>query len=241
MITVAIVNESTVVNDTDMPPVVAALQKQVSGEFCAAWGIDARLVLVPRGQKPDPMLWQLIIADDSDQAQALGYHETTATGQPIGFCFAKTTAQDGGQWTVTASHELLEMLADPAINLTVLDQGPRRIAYLFAFEAADPVEEATYLIDGVQVSDFVLPSYFQGQAIDGATPAGPFDHLGQLAHPLPAMLAGGYLSVLKIGESVAGWQQIIGQAARHSRVIPPVGSRRHRRMLPRHMWRRSER
>ncbi|HZU89655.1 MAG TPA: hypothetical protein VE993_10410 [Stellaceae bacterium] len=237
MITIAIINEATVVADADMPAVVAALQKQVEEHFWPAWGLDAELDLVAKGTAAPPGAWQLVILDDSDQADALGYHETTEAGLPLAKVFARTTIEDGGSWTVAASHELLEMLADPEINLSVFVQDDETTGKLYAYEVCDPVEEATYLIDGIQVSDFVLPSYFERGTV-GATPAAPFDFLKRLVRPLPALLPGGYLSVFQVEEG-GGWTQIADMRKRHARMVPPDGSRRHRRMLPKSGWRRS--
>jgi len=237
MIAVAVINESTAVTDADMPAVVAALQKQVSSEFAAAWGIDAALHWIPKEIQPNQAFWQLVILDDSDQADALGYHETTAAGLPLGKVFARTTIQSGGSWTVTASHELLEMLADPEINLTVFVQDGETTGKLYMYEVCDAVEEVIYDIDGVPVSDFVLPSYFQ-PGTPGATPAPPFDHLGQLAKPLPALLEGGYIGVFDVGQG-GPWTQLTDLRLRHPRMVPAAGSRRHRRLLPRSRWRRS--
>jgi hypothetical protein len=258
MITIAIVNESTVVADADMPAVVAALQKQVEEHFWPAWGLDAELTFAPKSAARPPGAWRLVILDDSDQADALGYHETTEAGLPLGKVFARTTMQDGGSWTVTASHELLEMLADPEINLSVFVQDGEATGKLYAYEVCDAVEEASYVIDGVQVSDFVLPSYFEpgipafAGTGSGARPAAPFDFLKRLAKPLPALLPGGYLSVFQVGEG-GGWTQITDMRAPTGpgidgqsrpwpgarRMMPAVGSRRHRRMLPKSGWRRS--
>ena len=45
---------------------------------------------------------------------------------------------ENGKWTVTFSHrELLEMLADPNINLCAFDEDARR---LYAYEVCDAVE-----------------------------------------------------------------------------------------------------
>jgi hypothetical protein len=69
-------------------------------------------------------------------------------------------------WTVTLSHESLELLADPEANLLV--QGPdpkhRRRKVYYWFEMCDPVQTETYVIDDVKVSNFVLPMYFTASA-----------------------------------------------------------------------------
>src|SRR5580700_7345787 len=40
-IQISVINESTVLNDADIVPVVAALQKQVTNDFRPVWGTDA--------------------------------------------------------------------------------------------------------------------------------------------------------------------------------------------------------
>ncbi len=121
-IQISIINASTVLTDTEIRPVVNALQQQVTNDFRPAWGIDAELTFVPTGSTPPIGTWWLTILDDSDQAGALGYHDLTPDGLPLGKVFAATDLKYGNSWTVTASHELLEMLADPNINLTVFVQ-----------------------------------------------------------------------------------------------------------------------
>jgi hypothetical protein len=246
MIKIAVINESTVVADADMAAAVAALQKQVEEHLWPIWGLDAELELVVKGafkgSTPAADAWQLVILDDSDQADALGYHETTETGLPLGKAFARTTIADGGAWTVTASHELLEMLADPEINLSVFVQDSDTTGKLYAYEICDAVENSTYMIDGIQVSNFVRPSYFE-PATSGVQVKAPFDFLEQLTMPLPAMLPGGYLSVFTVGCSSGsgggGWTQITDMRARARHMMPAAGSRRQRRMLPKGAWRRS--
>ena len=77
-IQISVINESTVLADTDVAPVVAALQKQVSNDFRPIWGTDATLTIVPKGTQPAGGSWWLVLLDDSDQANALGYHDLTA-------------------------------------------------------------------------------------------------------------------------------------------------------------------
>ena len=72
--------------------------------------------------------------DDSDQASALGYHDMTSEGLPLGKVFGTTNLKFGTNWTVTASHELLEMLGDPSINLTVFIQSNSAAGRLYAYD-----------------------------------------------------------------------------------------------------------
>jgi hypothetical protein len=207
MITIALVNQSTVVSDVDVAKCAAALQKQVTNDFCPAWGIDAKVIQVSREME---LLghWQLIILDDSDQAGALGYHDITADGLPLGKVFARTDRDNGLSWTVTASHELLEMLADPFVDAVVPVSTGRFTGVMFALEVCDPCEADSqgYLIDAVQVSDFVTPAWFRR----GAKP--PYDKRGLIQRPLQ-VLRGGYASYMRF-TTLRGWQQINNETQR---------------------------
>jgi hypothetical protein len=54
--------------------------------------------------------------------------------------------------SVTACHELFEMVIDPLANLWA--EAPDGTEY--AYEMSDPVEEDTFLVDGIQMSNFVI-------------------------------------------------------------------------------------
>src|SRR5579863_6200667 len=119
MTKISIVNRSTQFKDSDLPALTNALQLQVSGDWFKAWGSFAQL-FHSKTTDPNPPSdhWVLGIFDNSDVAGALGYHDVTPTGQPLGKAFVSTTIADGGTFSVTVGHELLEMLGDPDINLT---------------------------------------------------------------------------------------------------------------------------
>jgi len=233
MITVTVINESTLLTDAQVAPVVAALQRQVSEHFFPAWGIDARLEFLSKGaQSSSAYSWQLILLDTSDDAGALGYHDITPRGLPLGKVFVKSDLDSGSSWTVTLSHELLEMLGDPNINLTVLVDN-----ILYAYEACDACEadELGYDIGGVKVSDFVYPAYFESFWGEGET---QFDYGKHISAPLQ-LLPGGYASYLDITNG-QGWQQKYADATPSFANRPRVGSRRERRRLPREQWVKSK-
>lgn len=232
MFNIAVVNESTAFNNSDMPALVNALQIQVSRDFAPVWGVDAKLsqnTAVPANA------WALVLLDNADQAGALGYHDLTANGLPLGKVFVKTTLADGGLVSVTASHELLEMLADPDINLSaeVQDRSGHR---LYAQEVCDACEDDQfgYQIDGVTVSDFVYPTWFETFRLPGEQ----FDFQKKITAPFQ-LLTGGYISVMNLRRGT-GWIQLTAddaKAVKKSRA--PVGSRRERRRTLREHWQRS--
>ena len=119
---IAITNVSTCLSDGQVEAVIPALQRQVSLDFKAYWEVECELTFLPKEKPLTEGWWQISVTDNPDQAGALGYHELTSRGTPLGKVFAALDLQSGGSWTVTLSHELLEMLADPSINWSA--QGP---------------------------------------------------------------------------------------------------------------------
>jgi hypothetical protein len=235
MIQIAVINASTVISDAEIPAVVNALQQQVGNDFGPIWGVSAKLNIVPNGTQPPSGSWWLTILDDSDQAGALGYHDLTSEGLPMCKVFAATDLKFGNDWSVTASHELLEMLVDPNINLTVMVQADSQTAgTLYAYEVCDACENDSfgYKIGEVVVSDFVYPSWFE--SFRGASSA-QFDHMSKITKPFE-LLKGGYIGTFTIN-SGSGWQQQTGdKALTDTRSRGDVGSRRERRGTPRSQW-----
>jgi hypothetical protein len=159
---VALIVEATVGPGVAIPALAAALQTQAMQHFAPNdWGVGAHLHVIPKGQAPPPAWWQLVLLDDADQADALGYHDVTAAGKPLGKVFVKTSLDDGQTPSSVASHELLEMLGDPSCNLWATAPLADTKADVYAFEACDAVEGQPYQIDGVTVSNFVTRPYFE--------------------------------------------------------------------------------
>ena len=151
---------------------IRAVNRQLQEDVRRYWHIDVRLRLEGwTGANPDPQqplnmrgdaviyLW-----DHDNTAAALGYHHLTHHGVPFGFVFTHLSKHLDEDWSVTLSHEALEMALDPQINCLV--QGPHpdpreggRMVYHW-YELCDAVQSDTYSIDGIEVSNFVLPLYF---------------------------------------------------------------------------------
>ena len=188
MTDIDIINRSTVLSDADAASMVPALQKQISRDFAPLWGADATLHFVGAGQEPTPSHWACQLLDDDPGASGdLGYH-VDDTGIPTASIFLKEDLADNSSISVTISHELLEMLADPTANNVL--QGADGRTYIL--EVADPCESDAdgYDIDGVRVSDFVLPAYYGRPNPDGSV---KYDFRGLLAAGLPTLRPGGYI------------------------------------------------
>lgn len=215
-------NQSTVVSDADAQAWVAAQQIQFNRDFGPAWNIEATIRFVPKAQKISATQALLVILDTADQAGALGYHYKSSSGTPLGKVFAKTTIDDGASWSVCASHEAIELAADPWINGTVLDETTLK---LYALEVCDAVEDDSlgYKINGVLLSDFVLPSYFESDITLSKTHKRSFG--GHVTTPFE-IAVGGYMSMFDVNNPSQGWQQL------DKRLRVRAGSRRVRRENP---------
>lgn len=147
-----------------------------------------------------PHEWLLGLYQHPDVAGALGYHDQTLHGQPLMRVFPPLDAQDGVPWSQTASHEVIETLVDPNCARCALSWDGR----LWAYEAADAPESEGYEVDGVLLSDFVLPPYFEPvRSLAGLK----LDWMGLIKKPLE-ILPGGYGQWF---DPQAGWQQVFAQ------------------------------
>src|SRR5437588_3200859 len=152
---IAVVNQATVNLGVDFNALVAALNSFVNGPFADVWGTPADIVLssvIAQGE------WGLVFLDDADAANALGYHDLTDDGLPLAKVFVKDTLENGGLVSVTAAHEVFEFLVDPGCNLCASHPD----GTIYAYECADACEEVGFDYEGVMLSDFVYPSWFEG-------------------------------------------------------------------------------
>jgi hypothetical protein len=170
---------------SDVARVAAALQRQATRDFAPIWRQEEATVdSFPRLEDVPVGYWPMIIVEDVKGAAGIHLDEN---GQP----FALIEMSDS--WSLTASHEALEMLADPWGNRLIPgraikpDQG--RVAYLV--EVCDPSEAAEfgYTVNDVLVSDFYTPSFFDPES----DPSVRYSYTGAIKEPRQ-VLRGGYLS-----------------------------------------------
>src|SRR5689334_3565529 len=153
----------------DFDKLIAAMQEYVDKHVAPVWGTPAKLVKSKDFIKD---AWAVVFLDDADEPNALAYHDLTPAGLPLSKVFVRTTINNGDLVSVSASHELVEMLVDPAINLMTTGPDPKLV---YAYESADPVEDLDFNVAGIPMSDFVYPSYFETFHKPGSV---KFDHLG---------------------------------------------------------------
>lgn len=174
--------------------IAEAIQIQVERDFAPAWGRAPVPVFVAQDGASVPLGAGLVYLVDriSHVKGAVGFHNADSRGFFAGFVAAESIARLGGSMTrgsdsisAAVSHEVLEMLANPAVNLWS-DDGTGNS---FAFEVCDPVSGDAYDVEvepssgssaqSVSVSNFVLPGWFFPALASGH----PVDHMQLLSRP----------------------------------------------------------
>jgi hypothetical protein len=183
---------------------ISAMQVYVDSHVAPVWGTPAKLVKSTDFVKN---AWAIVFLDTADQPGALAYHDLTPDGLPVSKVFVKTTLDDQQLVAVSTSHELVEMLVDPAINMWTTGPDPR---LMYAYESADPVEELSFKVNGIDMSDFVYPAYFE---VFRKPKSVKFDHLNKVTKPFQ-ILHGGYQIISKNGQE----SQVFGSATAKKRI-----------------------
>jgi hypothetical protein len=201
--TIACFNQATIDPGVDFNKLIAAMQAYVDRHVAPVWGTPAKLLKTKGFVKN---AWAMVLLDDADQPGALACHDLTPDGFPLAKVFVRTTLANHDLVSVSASHELVEMLVDPAINL--MSTGPDA-GTMYAYESADAVEALSFEVNGIPMSDFAYPSYFEVFRKRGST---RFDHLNKVKKPFE-ILPDGYQIVFKDG----AWTEIFGSRTRARR------------------------
>ncbi|MYS84063.1 hypothetical protein [Embleya scabrispora] len=220
---ITVVNKSTRCTDDEVRAMTRACATQVQQHAAPTWGqVPIPVVYAASEQEAPPGAWVMAVLDDPDQADALGWHTEEQGDLIYGRVFAAPVLDNGGEvlsggLTVSSvlSHEVLETLVDPHVNLWA-DNGNGEA---YALEVGDPVESDSYEIvvrgtGPVGVSNFVTPHWFDPRAGEGQR----FDWLGKVKAPFK-MTKGGYVVVTRegkiqqhFGETYPDWRRSMKHA-----------------------------
>ncbi|HYT26720.1 MAG TPA: hypothetical protein VEP73_09595 [Actinomycetota bacterium] len=182
----ALVADTNQVTCPQLNQVAAALQKQAIRDFRPLWRVTATVDGFERLEDVPVGYWPIIVRDDIDMPGAAGVH-LDQNGQPFAL------VQYSDSWSLTASHEMLEMLVDPWGNRLVAGQSqkPDQGRVEFLVEIADPSEDAQfgYTVNGLLVSDFLTPHFYDPVAVAGVR----YSFGGHIPGPRQ-IVQGGYIS-----------------------------------------------
>jgi hypothetical protein len=181
---VALVPNTSQADMADVTHVAAALQKQAVRDLAPVWSVSATVDAFPDLRSVPVGYWPVIIVDDVKDAG--GYH-LDKNGHPYAL------VEYSASWSLTASHETIEMLCDPWGRRVAAGRSPKRGQgqVEFLVEACDPCESAqfAYTINGVLVSDFITPHFYDPRKSAG----GRYSFTGAIKAPRQ-ILEGGYIS-----------------------------------------------
>lgn len=205
---VALVSDTPSVTLSEVSPVAAALQKQVTRDFGHLWRVNATVSAFDKLESIPVDYWPVILRDDINAPGAAGYH-TDDNGQP----FSLVQADSG--WPLTASHEVLEMLADPFGSRTIAGAPPPQLAQVtgpkpslqrvvYLVEVCDPCEsdQFAYSVNGITLSDFITHHYYDPTDATSVR----YSFRGHVHKP-HTVLEGGYVSFANPVNN--NWYQII--------------------------------
>lgn len=201
------------ISDRQIERDIPAWQHAVNHDFYGYWH-TTRYRLVYLGRKPAPPgQISALFLNKGPVKGALAYHWTERGNAPSITVYAGTGDYYGFDNSVSFTHELFELAADPVTsyinqgypydyywvehpNLSIKQESQFGTIGWFN-EVADPVEADFYLVDGVKVSDFVTPAWFN----DGVGQR--YDFMGLCQQPF-WVRPGGYAQFL----DSLGWHMV---------------------------------
>jgi hypothetical protein len=164
---ITIVNIDARVTLTDTNRVAAAINTQLSRDVFPNWWQSASVGVANPGTRVAGPVVYLVHSVDVDGV--LGYHDQTNAGVPMAVVSPEVSAALGEEWSVTLSHEVIEMVGDPHADLYAIGKHPTANRDVFYWhELCDACQDDQYEIAGVKVSNFLLPLYFTRDQEAGA-------------------------------------------------------------------------
>ncbi len=190
---VALVDKTGKVDFSKLAAVAEAINVQAQRDLGPIWGVSATVSALPSPKHIPVGLCPVFIVANLPPGEG-GVHLTKKSKQPYAL------VEFGAGWTVAASHECMEMIVDPSGNRlhasTAIEIKGGRIVdgvgkFEYLVEVCDPSEDDPfgYTIDGVLVSDFYTPSYFDPVQSSGVR----YSFTGAIKRPRD-VLKNGYLS-----------------------------------------------
>jgi hypothetical protein len=166
---ISVINHTKDIADEEVHAALRSINRQIEFDFRPYWSLGATLRLEGKsGKRPNRETLSdmrgdavLYLWDEVDVDDALGYHDQNHRGIPFSFVFSQLAKEMKESWTTTLSHEAIELIGDPEVNLLVQGPHPETGKDVFHwYELCDAVQAESYKIDEVDVSNFVLPLYF---------------------------------------------------------------------------------
>lgn len=199
------------ISDATIKHDIPEWEQAINVDFAKYWNTTQyKLVFIGRKQAPMGAMVATFV-NKGPVKGALAYH-TVLNGAPAIVVYAGTGAYYGYDNSVSFTHELEELAADPVTSNVIqgwpydyvwLEKKNGQIQQLYQYalgwfgESSDPVEADSYKINGVKISDFVTPAWFN------AGGGSRYDFMGLCPQPF-WIRPGGYAQFL----TSMGWNLI---------------------------------
>jgi hypothetical protein len=182
----ALVSTTKRVTLKELSRVAEALNVQLAQHFRPEWNIEAQVIPFANSKKVPDNYWPITIRDKIAEGM-WSYHSVSGNRPFVEVAYGKF-------WTLSASHDMMEMLVDPKLNRQVnapsVVPGEKRTV-TFPVQICDPCANPKngYRINGVLVADFSTQDFWDHTS----TREGGYSYLGALTRPFQ-VLPGAYLS-----------------------------------------------
>ena len=203
----------------------AAISIQVTRDLWPIWGVNATVQHLPSPKKIPVGVWPVFLVAKLPPGEG-GFH-LDKRNQPYAEVIASPDSDD---WTLDASHEIVEMLVDPmgnrlqtsrAIEISASGVADTTGEFDYLVEACDPCEADAYAysINGIAVSDFITPNFYDPVATSGMR----YSYGGNIRAPRQ-VLPGGYISFVDPETSHVEQILLVGPEPQVVDLGPAAGS-----------------
>jgi hypothetical protein len=208
VIQVGLVDKTGKLDPSLVEGTAAALNIQVMRDLPQYWNVHATVRHLPNAKKIPAGVWPVFLVAHLPPGEG-GVH-LDKKNQPYSLVIG---TPDNDDWTIDASHEILEMLVDPFGNrlhasraIKISGKGVEDTSgeCEYLVEACDPCEgnQYAYSIQGVAVSDFITPHFYDPVVTAGTR----YSFGGNIKKPRQ-ILPGGYISFIDTQKDE--WEQIL--------------------------------
>ena len=197
VIQVGLVDKTGKIDAQLLQETAAAISVQITRDLAPIWNLQATVQYLPSPTKIPVGVWPVFLVGKLPPDEG-GFH-LDKKNQPYAEVIATPAAND---WTIDASHEIVEMLVDPQGNRLqtsrAIETSGNGVAdtsgeFDYLVEACDPCEanDYAYSVAGIAVSDFITPNFYDPVVTSGTR----YSFGGNIKAPRQ-ILPGGYISFI---------------------------------------------
>jgi hypothetical protein len=222
---VGIVDKTGEIDQELIQETAAAIGIQITRDLSPIWDVQATVQYLQSPNKIPPGVWPVFLVAKLPPGEG-GFH-LDKRNQPYAEVIA---SPDSNDWTIDASHEIVEMLVDPmgnrlqtsrAIEISGNGVADSTGEYDYLVEACDPCEanDYAYTINGIAVSDFITPNFYDPVAASGTN----YSFGGNIKAPRQ-VLPGGYISFIDPATDDMEQILLVGPKPQFTNLGPATGS-----------------